>query len=53
MQEEMKMGKRGLITLFSFPLSWPHHTVCRILVPCSGIEPVSLQWKCGVLTTGP
>ena len=26
---------------------------CRILVPGQGIKPVSLQWKCGVLTTGP
>ena len=27
-------------TALSFPLSWPHHTVCRILAPCSGTEPV-------------
>ena len=26
---------------------------CRILVLQSGIEPVPLQWKQGVLTTGP
>ena len=31
----------------------PRHTACRILVPYPGIEPVPLQWRCGVLTTGP
>ena len=28
------------------------HVACRILVPQRGIEPVPLQWKCGVLTAG-
>ena len=29
------------------------HAVCGILVPQSGVEPIPLQWKHGVLTTGP
>ena len=31
---------------------WPHPAACRILVPRPGTEPVPLQWKHGVLTTG-
>ena len=31
---------------------WLCHMACRILVPWSGIEPASLQWKHWVLTTG-
>ena len=32
---------------------WLRGVACRILVPQSGIEPMPLQWKLGVLTTGP
>ena len=31
----------------------PHHAAFRILVPQLGIERAPLQWKQGVLTTGP
>ena len=31
---------------------WPSSAAWGILIPRSRIEPVSLQWKCGVLTTG-
>ena len=39
-----------MISLFFPP---PHHAACRILVPQLGIKGVPLQWKQGVLTTGP
>ena len=32
---------------------WPRYAACGILVPRPGMEPVPLQWKHGVLTTGP
>ena len=32
---------------------WAHHAACGMLVACPGIDPCPLQWKCGVLTTGP
>ena len=33
---------------------WLRYAACGILVPWPGVEPVlSLQWKCGVLTSGP
>ena len=32
---------------------WLHHSRCRILVPDQGSNPRPLQWKRGVLTTGP
>ena len=42
--------RKDLFVLFCFsPAIW--HV--EILVPQSGIEPVSLQWKHRVLTTGP
>ena len=41
-----------LFFFFSF-FFWLHHTACGILVPQPGIEPVPLQWKHGILTTGP
>ena len=31
---------------------WPCCTACEILIPQPGIEPVTLQWKHGVLITG-
>ena len=34
-------------------LLWPCSEACGILVPWPGIEPISLQWKQGVLTTRP
>ena len=34
-------------------LFWPRLAAYGILVPGPGIEPVPLQWKRGVLTTGP
>ena len=33
-------------------LSWLHCKVCGLLVPDQGSNPCTLQWKCGVLTTG-
>ena len=30
----------------------PHYKACGILVPWSGIKPISLQWKHEALTTG-
>lgn len=47
LQEEMQMGKRGLIVLFSFPLSWPHHTACRILVPVQELNPCPCSGSVG------
>ena len=32
---------------------WPHCVAYGILLPGLGIEPLPLQWECGVLTTGP
>lgn len=32
---------------------WPHHTACGILVPRTGIDPRSQQWKHWVLTGQP
>ena len=38
----------------NFFFFWPCYAACRILAPWSGIEPMCyLQWKRGVLTTGP
>ena len=34
-------------------LFWPCHVACGNLLPGSVMEPVPLQWKLGVLTTGP
>ena len=42
---------RGLIQV-SFLFFWPCHAACGIIVPRPGIEPVSRQWMCWVLTTG-
>ena len=36
-----------------FLLFWPCRAACGILVPRPGIVPAPLQWKRGVLTTGP
>ena len=36
-----------------FIIFWSHYAACRIFVPQRGIKPVPLQWKIGVLTTGP
>ena len=36
-----------------FVCFWPHSVAWGILVPWPGIEPVPLQWKHRVLTTGP
>ena len=40
-------------SLVDFFFFWLCFLVCGILVPQPGIEPVPLQWKCGVSTTGP
>lgn len=37
---------------FLFIYFWPHLEACEIFIPQPGIEPVPLQWKCGVLTNG-
>ena len=39
--------------LFCFVFFWLCQAACGILVPRPGIEPAPLQWKRGVLTTGP
>ena len=38
--------------LFIIFIFWPHHAVCRILVPWPRIEPGPRQWKYQLLTTG-
>ena len=39
--------------MHQFLIFWPGHVVHRIVVPQPGIEPVSGQWKNGILTTRP
>ena len=41
------------LTKFFFFLFWPHDAFSRVLVCWVGIEPETLQWKWGILTTGP
>ena len=43
----------GFLIIFNFYFSWLCHTACRILIPSPGTTVSSLQWKHGVLTTGP
>ena len=43
----------GFLIIFNFYFSWLCHTACRILIPSLGTTVSSLQWKHGVLTTGP
>ena len=40
----------ALLLFFSY--FYTCHMTCGILVPWTGIEPMPLQWECGVLTTG-
>ena len=44
---------RCLKTVLFFFFFWLHRAACRILVPRPGSNPCPLQWKRGVLTTGP
>ena len=41
------------LIFLSFFFFWPPLAACGILLPQPGIEPMPLQWKHGVLTTGP
>ena len=40
-----------LTVLLGFFFFWPYLAACRI--PNQGANPHPLQWKCGILTTGP
>ena len=42
-----------LVCVDFFFFFWLHHAACRILVPDQGSNSCPLQWKLGVLTTGP
>ena len=43
--------KTKFCVLFFFFLAGGHLCGCRLLVPQPGLEPMPLQWKCGILTT--
>ena len=45
------LSNKGPTLCLFFP--WPCCLACAILVPWSGLKPSPLQWKHGVLTTGP